>query len=708
MKLLGLIRIMKSSKLFHFNRLFSLFIAGVSIVAVGFFNFLIIRNQFVGDLGANIGSIEISYIQMAKFWLEGGGLWQPLWYLGYPWHVFYTPVLPTLEVLLHLLLGFSFGHSYRVITAIAYILVPISTYLFIWQISKSKSGAFIGSLVYSFAPSVIAFLFNEVAQDVLSGQMEPRRFAILVRWGEGPHTLALVFLPLFGVFTSKYLELLEERGGRLRDLVLAAIFMGLAAMTNAIALWAAVLLLFAFFLAGFSGSVLNFIQTTKRIILILAVTFGLISFWYNLPFLQTFFREGGGALGNWSAMFPWRLIVLVLIGVGIIAFVRKFVAKFNGASVATYWFLMLFLIVFVYYFSAEDHVEYAPQALRLNTEVDLALSVLVGVTISSLFSYFINLKDKFKLAGYFLATAVFLVSVLGIVPKALTLIYSLPPYAMPMDKGKIEKTPEFEVAATLAQMVKGTNQRVLVPGNYSFWFNYFVPVPQIRGALYQSSTHFWPDHIYYQVTNGNNAQMSLAWLKIANVGKLAYGHDLYSDFKVPREKFDSILTERQNTNGTVYFDVPLKNDSLAKAVDYKSILLVKKPVNAIDEEPINQYVALIEARSAQRLNVEKVTNSHLKISGHINRGDGVLVQQTYDSGWRAAGWTVKKDNFDFTVLVPNGKLAEAGGDFSVDLKYGKPLSVYFGYLVTVATIGLIALKRAGRGSFRGKDKSIPG
>src|SRR3972149_7086568 len=226
------------------KNLISLSIAVLTIVVIAYLNFLLIRYHFLGEFNQNLSSIEISYIQMAKFTIEGGSLWPPLWYLGYPWHVFYTPLLPILEVLFHQLFNFSFAHAYRVLTGIGYVLVPLSLYLFVWQITKSKTGAIVSALMYSLAPSLISIIFSEVGADTLSGLLEPRRFTILVRWGEGPHTFALFFLPLFGLFLSRFLEKSKFVG-----LVAASFFLGLAVLTNAIVLWGAILLLLAFFLS---------------------------------------------------------------------------------------------------------------------------------------------------------------------------------------------------------------------------------------------------------------------------------------------------------------------------------------------------------------------------------------------------------------------------------------------------------------------------
>src|SRR3990167_1460417 len=144
------------------NLFISSFITLIFLAVVAYLNFGIIRYYFEGEFNQNLASIEISYVQMAKFWVEGGTLWQPLWYLGHPWHVFYTPFLPALEVLFHQLFNFSFAHAYRVLTGVGYMLVPVSLYLFVWQITKSKTGAIVSALMYSLAPSLISIIFSEV------------------------------------------------------------------------------------------------------------------------------------------------------------------------------------------------------------------------------------------------------------------------------------------------------------------------------------------------------------------------------------------------------------------------------------------------------------------------------------------------------------------------------------------------------------------
>jgi len=79
------------SKMFIF-RLFELFLALIGISVIAFINYQIIGSWFGKNGPANIGSIEVSYVSMGRFLADFGfKTWMPLWYLGFPFDVFYTP-----------------------------------------------------------------------------------------------------------------------------------------------------------------------------------------------------------------------------------------------------------------------------------------------------------------------------------------------------------------------------------------------------------------------------------------------------------------------------------------------------------------------------------------------------------------------------------------------------------------------------------------
>ena len=87
---------------------------------------------FKGEFTQQLGSIEVSYVQMAKF-IESSWphfAWQPLWYLGYPMWLVYTPLVPIWEFLTHHAFNWSYSHGYRVLTAFSYCATLVFVYFF--------------------------------------------------------------------------------------------------------------------------------------------------------------------------------------------------------------------------------------------------------------------------------------------------------------------------------------------------------------------------------------------------------------------------------------------------------------------------------------------------------------------------------------------------------------------------------------------------
>ena len=69
------------------------------------------------------------------------------------------------------------------------------------------------------------------------------------------------------------------------------------------------------------------------------------------------------------------IVVAVFI---VIVIVGKISRGNKQIAFSIFWFLVLFGIIYVYYASGDERIELVPQALRLTTEVDMALSVLAG------------------------------------------------------------------------------------------------------------------------------------------------------------------------------------------------------------------------------------------------------------------------------------------------------------------------------------------
>jgi len=86
------------------------------------------------------------------------------------------------------------AHAYHAVTAAMYCLGPVTLFWFAWRFSGERVWSFFAGLFYSVvAPS--ALLVPEIAGD-MGTAFGSRRLHALVRYGEGPHVMAMTLLPV--------------------------------------------------------------------------------------------------------------------------------------------------------------------------------------------------------------------------------------------------------------------------------------------------------------------------------------------------------------------------------------------------------------------------------------------------------------------------------------------------------------------------------
>lgn len=661
-------------------------------ILVAAFNFFLIQGWFFGDGPANLGSIEVSYVSMAKFLVTNRPhlSWAPFWYFGFPFHLFYTPLLPVLVAVLKNIFGVSFWQAYRIISGLGFVLGPVSLFFLVWYLSKNKIAALASGFFYSVIPNIFNFILpsGEVRADSFSDQfVDPRRLVNLARWGEGPHTLSLVFLSLAGLF---FFKTLKDR--RTSSIFLAAFFTGLTALTNAVGFYALVLLLVSFFLIEIFFHPKRRVKSLVATILAALLTFGLIAFWYNLSFIGTFFGESGGALKNWLNMFPWGWFFLAG-SLFLIILILKLFVKAEVVSAVFLWTLALFSIVAIYYFSAPpefwpERIELVPQALRLMTELDMGMAVLVGLIIGLVTN---KLSQKNKALGNGLSL------LLGGTIVAGCLFYGLA-YAPVIQESieanvDLEETYEKRIADWASEHLDSTKgERLFLAGNPAFYLNYFSDVWQLRGGLYQAITHPWPEHIYYQLRMGKDPAISRAWLKIVNVKYAII--DPGSEIE-QKDKFKTLPLFTTLARSLVY-EVPLTNTSPVKIVNLETMATLLPPKKGDDKKPILAYASWIEERESQGASFKKINNDLYQIKAKVGKREGILVQMTADRGWRVSSVQgkieIRQDPLGFFVLVPPKE-----GEYEVTLSHGSTWVLWLGCLITLGTIGgilLIILRRA--------------
>lgn len=663
-------------------------------------NFFLVYPWFQGDGPANIGSIEVSYVSMARFIRDFRPhlSWAPFWYFGFPFNVFYTPLLPAGEYLLNQATGAGLWQAYRILSGAGLVLAPAMLFLFVWQITKKILPGLIASLCYTFLPTLFYFVLpsGEVARDMISqGAWDPRRLTILVRWGEGPHTLGVIFLWGAGIFFDRLLCSRKKA-----DMAWAAFFTALTALTNAVALTGLVLLLGAIFLAHLCQKQGHPKSVVKMTLITALASYGLIAFWYNLPFIRTFFSEGGGLVNRYLALFPWGFFVLSWVIFGLYYFFRS-VVKNQATITAVIWFIFCFGPVLAYYLSAppelsDQRIEYLPQVLRLMIEADMALAVLIGALVAHVTGWLGAKGATGRVLGY-LAQG-------GLITGFLIYGYRYIPYGQKAMAGAINlsQTAEYDIAGWLNQHVdRSKGERVFAAGNYSFYLNYFTDIWQLRGGLYQAKTHFWPEHIYFQLVNGKDSRITEAWLKIANIKyaviNTAASRELYKEFKHP-EKFQSLPVAYQNQGDTIY---EISHSGPAKVVNLDWMSTYRPPVKADDKEPLFAYEQWLD--QAAPADFTMLDNDHYQVSAEVQPRQGILVQMTYDTGFRAKSDRgkigIRPDPLGFMVLVP----AEAGPQ-TITVSRRTKISTIAGYAITVTTIGMLIWAQKGH---RRKTGTLP-
>ncbi|NIM47633.1 MAG: YfhO family protein [Candidatus Aenigmarchaeota archaeon] len=651
------------------------------LIPLGLFllNVFLILPLFKGGYTQFMGSIEAAYISDAKWIYENirNLGWNPLWYMGYPFHLSYVPVLPFLIALLHSIFNYiSISSFYRVITAGFYCFSPITLYFFVKYLTKRTLPALVSALMYTLP--FLSFLIIPSLRDEMLNGIIPWKLMVLAKYGEGPHIVSLSLVPLAALFFLKALK-----KPTFKKHILVAFLSSVIFLINPIGVFSLILMLVVIL---FSEIVLdNPTQKLKEAFKILLLTMGLSAFWYNLSFLKMIFlfEKGGNLLQNLIGLFPFVIIIVPVLVMLISAIFSK-KPKLQPVFIGLFWFLIFFIVVgsWVYFRKI-----YFPQPNRFIPELDMTASVLVGLVIL----YFLNILQKYgRIISIFLS-----VIIIGILVY-LNFQYKENGWKISAPNSDIGQTPEYKISKWLSLNTQG--ERVYTTGSICFWLNVFSNVPQVRGGADGASASQWWTHATYQINTSEDApkgeeeEITLNWLKALNVSyavvNFPESKEVFHDYRNPY-KFKEIkgLEEVYNQRGDVIYKIPLSNSSLAQIVDKREFDDLKPLYNAIDVGGLQKYVDYIENSTLDqgKISLIKKKNTEYEISADLKENEAIGLQISYNPGWKAYvdGKRVKieKDVIDFMLIDP-GKT----GNVKIILKFGKTWDQYLGYLITVVTL----------------------
>ena len=587
------------------------------LAAVGLFAVqgLLIAPLFMGEFTRYRGSIEAAYITDARFIVDHFPdlSWNPLWYLGFPFEWFYTPLLPAVVAILGKLID-DVPAAYRIVAAAGYALGPAALYVATRTVARSRVAAIFAALAFIFLPSV-SYLLPGLQGDAtaFSGAAlpPPWRLVALVEYGEGPHVLSLSLALLALAAGVRYIR--QPSGGRL---LIAVVSVVAVALTNLIGVLGAAVFLGLVPASERIGGRAE--GRYARLFLIGAVAGLLAMGWYSLGFIRAVFGFSTPGAGGGTA-YLWLPVVLIAT-LGAVAWLDRRLPE--GGALAVGWTAVFGVIVVARQFAS---VELAPQPIRYALELDAAAAIGIGIAAARALRKLPALQPGRvrAVAGIALAAVFIAVGAGG----WLTVRERLGPDVAWRDWS------ERRVALWLSQHL-GPGERAYLTGDHAFWADVFADVPQVRGGVDFAFSNPWWAHVTYQVNNGTDADISKMWMAALPVRYIVVpgpaSSEVYRDYADPK-KFDGGLPVAFDEGGVRIYEVSRTGDArlvVARVADLAT------PTSAIDRTAISEYMKRIAGgRASTRLEVRGLGSFRAEVE--VRDGEQVVLRQAYDTGWRA-------------------------------------------------------------------------
>ncbi len=605
-------------------------LAAASLFAL---NAFVTARLFHSEYIAQMGSIEGAFIGLARYIRDHFPdlNWMPLWYGGIPFPDSYPPLLHATVAEVSALAHISAGLAYHAVTAAFYSLGPVALYWALRRMDVPLWPAVGSAAGYSLlSPSL--WLVPALRRDI-GGWLAPCRLDAMVRWGEGPHVAALLFLAL--AIGALYAALERRTATRC---ALAALAMAAAALSNWIGGFSLALIGASFLLASFEGAWLRL---------------GLIAIWaYAIaaPFVTP------STVATIQANAP-------LVAAGGFKSNPALLAAFAAGALGLAWGLararverrLRFALLLLYFTGAICLAAYwfklnvVPQPERYHLEMDLAFWLLAGLLATRVTAS----RPRALLA---LAAALLL-------PAA----YLEHRRAQDMERPlAIASTAEFEISRWLGRHAAG--QRVFAPGTIGFWMQAFSDTPMLNGGFDNGERNLFMPDVLFQIYAGDKQETMLAWLKAFGAGMIVGGEpksrEVYHPYAHP-EKFHG-LPEVWRDGPEVIYAVPRRRASLAHAMLVSDLPAQRPP--AYDASSLDHYLSALDDPALPDAAFAWRGTSAASITGTFLPRHVLSVQVTFDKGWSARvggeARPILQDKLGQMVIEPR-----CAGACTVDLSY---------------------------------------
>lgn len=585
-------------------------------LAVAWLNLYIIRDVFFLVHSARMNAMHGFWMAMAR--LSESQWWSPGWWPwgdgGAPFEFIYAPLTPGLMALWSHLGSVPTSRAYFGVTALYYLLGPLTLYVFSAWFLRSAGVATAVAFCYTLiSPSS---LLVPDAQFGFHTLLNDRRAYLMGVWDDTPHIAALVILPVLWIFL---IRALQHR--RRLDIVLAVALMSLEVVASA----------FGPVLVTLSGICLCFTLTGREgwlRNLLLCFCMGSAAWLIACPWLSPSLIDAIAVNAKAHGDTVWNLSALTTVSMIILAWVLIRRILPNGTEAWRTHFVTFFALVITSIPTLSVYMGrgFVPQAGRYRLEMDLAWALLLVVVARKLW-------QRMPLS---VAVAVSLVLLsFGAEQVVHHRRYVKNDAFKPAD---ITGTLDYSLARFVdANLPPGG--RVFLPGSMGPWFNALSDRAQFSGSSWSTAyNQVQQQGVYYLYSSDrSHLDKNLLWLKAYAVQAVVVpGKDspeTWHPYQQP-DKFDDALEVIWKERDTTMYRVPLKSLALAHLVREGSIVK-RPPANGEDTDEIAQYVGDLDNPSLPGVAWEWTGPGSAVATAESADGQALSFQVSYHPGWKA-------------------------------------------------------------------------
>ena len=640
--------------------------AALCAAALLLLNVYIVKELFAVEYSRYTGSIDASYIAISRYVATHGihlG-WFPLWYGGIPYQDSYPPLLSLLVAGFMTIFKTSPALSYHIVIAAIYCAGCLTLFWLAYRLSGKLLYSFLAGLLFStFSPA--NFLISDIRGDA-SGLWNPRRLQVLVQYGEGPHILSLLLVPV-AIVALRYA--LSKKSPL--SFLVAALAMAGAVLANWIGAVALALAVLSYLLSV--GASRKDWLTTAGIGLF---SYALVCPWILPSTLAVIRRNAEHIEGDYPmTVAHWLGWIPCLIGLLLLWCILGWLRATRELRFAAYLFWLTSYITLSWYWM---HFYVLPQPHRYHIEMEMAAVLLFVFCLKGLIG-----ADPGRTARYAVIGVCLLLAARGLVRYRKS--------AVGIDQAiDIQQTSEYKISDWLRQ--NAPDKRAFVAGSTAFWLNVFSNTPELGGGFDQGITNPVLPHVIYQIYSGDGAgaretEIAITWLKAFGVQTVAVtgpgSTEPYKPFKNPH-KFDNALPLLWTSGGDSIYSVTGRPASLAHVV-HPGDTVQHPPQNGLDVGEATRYVKALEDRSLPVPDFAWRTDSSATATANLQKSDLLSIQVGYHPGWHARvngeSRRVSSDGLGLLLVVPNCEgrcTVELSYDGGTEMKIAQRMSIAAG------------------------------